>query len=231
MLSGINLDKYLILKDTYNNNNIYTINKKYINDIFLIYNINIDNFILSSDLITYNNNITKILFFNKKICIKPIDYKIINQFNKGYLWKPINPDKNYKSIGLLYSIEKPSINSIYLISNIFLSKIKYTNEYNNLSNNIHGFYSINKNAIDYNYDFKLKNIQGEKVILKHNPTPWYINDKLKINLDNTIINNNNINLEEFNYKHNNNDIKYLILVSLLILIIFYIIYKKEHILL
>lgn len=181
---GNDLIKYLFLKDSINDNNnltgeishIYTININMMKVLFNNNNINLNNFILSSDLLVLNDNtINKILFINKNIGKIPEDFISIEKYNKGTIWEPIGV-LGYKSIGLIYNTEnkKPKLNTIYMLPIDILLKINYgpydglntlntLNEFKNLSNIIHGFWTIDKERISedtYDY-FKLLSYDGK----------------------------------------------------------------------
>lgn len=189
---GNNLDKYLILKDSSKKDNImnekksyiFTINKKNIEELFKKNNIDSNIFVLSSDLFIFKNGvINKLLFINKNIGKNPEDFISLELYNRGTIWEPIGIP-GYKSIGLIYNIDnkKPKLNSIYMIPIDILLKINHGplnglntfNEYNNLSNDIHGYWTIDKERIsqDTNDYFKLLSYDG-KYLTK-------INDKFSL---------------------------------------------------
>ena len=100
IISGNDLNTYLTLKDSLNINDntltdetsqIYTVNKDNINDLFNKNNLNLKNFILSSDLLRLNNtiNINKILFINKNIGKIPEDFISIELYNNIIFWNLI----------------------------------------------------------------------------------------------------------------------------------------------
>jgi hypothetical protein len=178
---GNNLNKYLIHKDSNKGDNtltdetshIFTINKKNIAELFNKYHVNFNSFIISSDLLVFKNGtINKLLFINKNLGKIPEDFISVELYNKGTIWQPIGAP-GYKSIGLIYSSQnkKPKLNSIYMLPIDILLKINHGplnglntfNEYKNLSNDIHGYWTIDKERIsqDTNDYFKLLTFDGK----------------------------------------------------------------------
>lgn len=174
---------------------IYRINTKKLEKIFLKYKLNINNFIPSSDLLlSKDDQLTQLLFINKNISKIQDDFISLELYNKGTIWEPIGTP-GYKSIGLLYNKgDKKPQNNIPLISVDHLVKIKYgpsyypksISEFKNLSNDMHGYWTIDRSRIsedknDYfkliNYDgnyltrvndkFALSTTQNENQIIKH----------------------------------------------------------------
>jgi hypothetical protein len=178
---GNNLNKYLILKDSFKGDNtltdepsyIFTINKNNIAELFNKNHLNLNTFVLSSDLLVFKNGmINKILFINKNIAKMPEDFISVELYNKGTIWQPIGAP-GYKSIGLIYNThdKKPKLNNIYMLPIDLLLKINHGplnglntfNEYKNLSNDMHGYWTIDKERIsqDTNDYFKLLTFDGK----------------------------------------------------------------------
>ena len=238
---GNNLNKYLSLKDSLNDNNtltdelskIYTIDRNNIVDLFNKNNLKLNNFILSSDLLVLNNStINKILFINKNIGRIPEDFISIELYNKGTIWQPIGV-LGYKSIGLIYNTDnkKPKLNSIYMLPVDILLKINYGpqegvntyNEFKNLSNNMHGYWTIDRERItqetnDYfkliSYDGKyLTNINDNFSLVNSKNTKDDQNQIIKYSINGDIIiknkclynNNNKLMFGQCNNDNNIND--------------------------
>lgn len=174
-----NLKKYITLLDTRDDDGasdddvsyIYRINTRLLEKVFLKNKLNINNFLPSSDLLLFkNDHLTQLLFINKNISILPDDFIALELYNKGTVWEPIGTP-GYKSIGLLYNKndKKPNI-SIPMISVDYLIKIKHgpfysfksISEFKNLSNDMHGYWTIDRNIISEDKDdyFKLINYDG-----------------------------------------------------------------------
>ena len=246
IIYGNDLNTYLTLKDSLNINDntltdetsqIYTVNKDNINDLFNKNNLNLKNFILSSDLLILNNtiNINKILFINKNIGKIPEDFISIELYNKGTIWEPIGV-LGYKSIGLIYNSgnKKPKLNTIYMLPIDILLKINYGpyeglntfNEFKNLSNNIYGYWTIDREKIsqDTNDYFKLISYDG-KYLTNINDNLSVVNSKntnddpnqiIKYSINGDIIiknkclynNNNKLMLGQCDNNNNNIDNKW-----------------------
>ena len=90
---------------------------------------------------------------NKLISSYPLDYIKVNQFGDGYIWKPVSPD-GYTEIGYMYSLHKPSIKQMRVVSNEYVvekyikgksfKKNTIMNEYNYLGQTDSSFFTIKK---------------------------------------------------------------------------------------
>jgi hypothetical protein len=241
VIYNFNLKPYLLIKDKDingpNSSYIYTLNYKLLNKQFEDKGLNINKFLLVSDIFSYENNIiNKILLVNINICTLPLDYISVEFYNKGTIWEPIGIT-GYKSLGLIYKNgnDKPELNEIPLIPTDLLIKLKNgpsmglksSTEFKILSNNRYGLWMIDKSKISSNKNdyFKLLTFDN-KFLNKVNDKYRYIKNN-KYSNDFVIKNNKNKNiiiahnenpwylskniapLEEINYNSNstNNNIK------------------------
>ena len=193
-----NIEQYLELleKDL----NIYR--GKNLNNLFKKNNLDIKNFVLSSDIIV-NSKLILILFINKNIGIYPKDY--IKSYEKN-IWIPRGSNE-YSSIGLLYSKEKPKLNEILLIPNKLLIKTNNINYYNSLSNKEFGYWNIDKTQL-LNSGGKYLTKLNKKNKLKNQIIKYTINGDLIIdNKCASVDENNQIVFDEcfINNKNNKNN--------------------------
>jgi len=144
------LNKYIEKKSS----NIYRIKSEAVSSVFNKYNLNYSHFIPASDIyIDSHNPLIKLLFINKSIIKYPIDYNIIDKYKEGKIWEPLGI-AGYKSIGVLYGHRKPKLTEIPMIPvelliqirdiSTYSNSIKKYNEYNSLSNDIHGYWTIDR---------------------------------------------------------------------------------------
>lgn len=198
ILFSNNWDKYLILKDSYKDDlqpnpvksYIYKINDDELAKEFKNNGIDIKNFLSSSDLLIFNDeSVKQVLYINRSISEIPLDFISLQIYNNGIIWEPIgNP--GYKSIGLIYNRgnKKPKCYDIPLVPVELLVKIKNGpltgfqsySEFKNLSTDIHGFYTIDKNRISSNNSdyFKLLSFDG-KYLTKVEDNFALVNNKNK----------------------------------------------------
>ncbi len=208
IIYNYNLKPYLLLKDKLDSSSIksyiYSLNYKLLNKEFENKGVNINKFLLVSDLFSYENDIiNKILLVNTNISTMPLDYVSVEFYNRGTVWEPIGIN-GYKSLGLIYNRgnDKPELNEIPLIPTDLLIRIKNgpfmglnsSTEFKYLSNNRYGTWIIDKSKISYenkylnkvndkikyiknnkySNDFIIKNNKNKNIIITHNENPWYL---------------------------------------------------------
>ena len=123
---------------------------------------------------------------NKSISSYPIDYVKLNQFGKGYIWKPVAPI-GYTGVGYMYSLYKPSVKQMRVVSNEHVveksiqsksyKKNTIMNEYNYLGQMDSPFFTIKKKG-----NIPAHTIQGEERSYKRNK----VNRDHNWNIDNEV---------------------------------------------
>ena len=179
MILGDDLTPYLLIKDKNNtppNNTkstIYQPSFKKLASVFDEAGLNMKKFLSVSDiLIPDNETPKKLLFVNVDLVKLPRDYISVELFNNGTIWEPVGVP-GYKSMGLIYEKgnSKPRLSAIPMIPTDLLIRIKNgpisglhsISEFKNLSNDIHGYYNLDRSKItnDPNDYFKLLTYDGK----------------------------------------------------------------------
>lgn len=151
------------INKTYKNKNFYKVNKRYVSD--YIEKKGYINYNIANDII-FKNDVIKIIFVNNN--------SDISKYSKDYIkidsniWKPIE-EKNYVSLGAIYSSIKPESNYVSLLNEKFLNLLYQNNEKVN-DNDI--------NSCKSNFS-EWETTKGEEVILVEPDDPWYINKNRK----------------------------------------------------
>jgi hypothetical protein len=231
-----NLKPYLVIKDKFLNESelnsiksyIYTLNYKLLIKDFKNINLDINNFLLSSDIFVYENEqIVQLLLINKSIYKAPLDYISVEFYNNGTLWEPIG-NAGYKSLGLIYNKgnDKPELYEIPLLPVDILVRIKNgpstgsqsVSEFKNLSNNIHGFWTLDRSKIsndtsDYfkllTYDGKyLTKINDKFVLINNKNKPINPEQVIKYTINGDIIVDNKCLTNKLNFKNCNKSTKF-----------------------
>jgi hypothetical protein len=200
MVLGNDLSSYLTIKDKNTKESsksvIYQPNFKSMISVFAELGLNMEKFVSASDTLVYNNEIpTKLLFINTDLVKFPSDYISVELYNNGTIWEPVGIP-GYKSIGLIYEKgnKKPRLSAIPMLPIDLLIKIKNgpitglhsISEFKNLSNDIHGYYNIDRSKItnDSNDYFKLLTYDGKYLTRANNK--FAIHDKNKLRSPNQI---------------------------------------------
>ncbi len=192
IIHGDNLSNLLTLKDTKDKSYIYQLNFKEIYNLLKKYpNLNIQQFVSPSDILLYKYEIpTKLLLVNIDLVKFPVDYVAVEIFNNGTCWEPVGVP-GYKSLGLIYEKEnkKPNNNTIPMLPIDILNKInigpstgiRNNQEFKTLSNNIHGYWEIDKNKIvnDPNDYFKLLTYDGKYLTKVNDSIAQYDSNTLR----------------------------------------------------
>lgn len=114
----------------------------------------------------------ELILVSSLLCKQASDFQ---QIEPG-LWQPVIPDKTYQSVGLLYSIDKPS-SKIGLVPKKCLIITETKNKkliepYNILTNQKNGFWTIDLNNHN-NLNSLFGNLKGSLVKLVVSDNPWY----------------------------------------------------------
>jgi hypothetical protein len=173
----------LILINVFKNNfSIYKPNKNYIRNILQRHRINSVNFCTLGDIWLPNDKyppkITILLANNNFTLAKyPINYRIVEQLDDIYIWEPIC-NKNYVSLGLIASIEKPLVNEVLTINkkyvteyngHIHSSELTNMNEFNMLATLEDFKYTIKRSAlIKYEDDIEIRSKINGKILGEKN---------------------------------------------------------------
>lgn len=166
-----------------------------------------------------NNNIFLLVNINLGITKTPLYFTKIIKYGNGYIWKPV-PDTNYSYMGLVYSINQPSIDSIQTISKFIVMESLHKKNIivQNTNMNIYNYLG-NINIPSYTIDMSNNFINdtdsidswntyiGKHVSLSQSKNSWM--KQKNINHSNIFIPHKK-NINTVNIKNNNNTKKYII---------------------
>ncbi len=174
--------------DKYGNNEVWKYNMDNINRYLDTNNIPRE-YVGSGDIIVTKRRFPKrILLIHKSLAKYPIDYIQTDKFNEGIIWEPIT-DSGYKSLGMIYSKNKPKLTSLGLVNIEYLKRIKEgpyitlagLNEYNHISNTSYGFWTLTKPTDNLKNDIEYMNPNTYDILDNEGNYITYENNKIIFN--------------------------------------------------